>query len=99
MSTECSVFSSAPTVRPMPAQGNALGAHAKAGQALKGRDIRADCRSGIARVWAAPSGLDLISWILPRALPWAGMMCPFGAQKPSAARVDGHLKKMGAVWK
>jgi len=99
MSTERHAHPPAPTVRHMPAQGNALGAHAKTGQALKGRDIGARCRSGTARVWAAPSGLDSFLAILPRAVPWAGTFSPFGAPTPNASRVEEHLKKMGAVWK
>ena len=89
---------SVPTVQPMPAHGNALGDRTATGQALKGRAIGGVCRSGMARVWAAPSGLGLISLLLPRALPWAGMVGPFGAQKPGARRVAEHRKQRGAVW-
>ena len=89
----------APTVRPIPAQGNALGIGAIAHEALKGRPKGETWRTRPARSWVAPSGLPLFSLGLPRALPWAGMVCPFGAQESFAARVDGHLKTMGAVWK
>jgi len=40
-------------------------------QALKGRHSR--CR--------APSGLGMFLAIVPRALPWADALCPFGAAK------------------
>lgn len=83
----------------MPAQGNALGFRNRTRRALKGRPIGGVWRVGPTYRWVAPSGLGLILARLPRALPWAGMACPFGAQKRSARRVDEHLKKMGAVWK
>ena len=73
-------ISPAPTVRPMPAQGNALGSGTRMGQALKGRPKGAAWRAGMACGWDAPSGLPSFSFGLPRALPWAGMGCPFGAQ-------------------
>ena len=92
-------ISPAPTVRPIPAQGNALGSGTTTSQALKGRHKSAAWRTGLACIWAAPSGLSSFSLTIPRALPWAGMGCPFGAEESSAARVDEHLKKMGAVWK
>ena len=54
----------------------------KTRQALKGR---AKSRASVAvRLlypggWAAPSGLDSFCGAIPRALPWAGLVRPFGA--------------------
>jgi hypothetical protein len=31
--------------------------------------------------WIAPSGLKFLSSTRPRALPWAGIVCPVGAQE------------------
>ncbi len=92
-------ISPAPTVRPIVAQGNALGFGTTMHQALKGRPNGGAWRTGCATGWAAPSGLNSFLSCLPRALPWAGMGCPFGAEEPSANRVYKHLQKMGAVWK
>lgn len=89
----------APTVRPIPARGDAPGFGARMTRALKGRPMGGTQRAGCAHGWAAPSGLTSILLALPGALPRAGMGCPFGAEAPGAARVDEHLKKMGAVWK
>ena len=65
-------------VRPSRLSANGA-AHASPGQrpgsassfhpALKGRHNRC----------FAPSGLGLVLTIEPRALPWAGLSCPFGA--------------------
>ena len=52
-------MNSAPMVRPIPAQGNALGSGATTHQVLKGRPKRAAWRTGLARDWDAPSGLYL----------------------------------------
>ena len=90
---------SAPTVRPIPAQGNALDASTTTRQALKGRPKGVVRRTGLAGVWPALSRLPSFSLALPKGLPWVGMVCSCGAREPSAARVDGHLKKREAVWK
>ena len=89
----------APTARPIIAQGNALGSGIRDGQALKGRPNGGTWRIGDTQSWVAPSGLNSFSLALPRALPWAGMVCPFGAEELSVNRVHQHLQKMGAVWK
>ena len=59
----------------------------KTPQALKGRDK--SCASFAVSMfhpagWVAPSGLDSFSNAIPRALPWAGLVRPFGAQILSA---------------
>lgn len=94
----------APTARSISAQGNALGTGIpRMPGALKGRpnakggDRR---RIGRAASWAALSGLRAVSWLQLRALPWAAIGCPFGAEESvRVARVDQHLQKRGAVWK
>jgi hypothetical protein len=102
-------ISPAPTARSIAAQGNALGSGRPHGQALKGRPNGGTWRIGCTQSWAALSGLRAVSSHLPRALPWAAIGCPFGAEESKAARtcpdaalaakVDQHLQKMGAVWK
>jgi hypothetical protein len=102
-------LSPAPTVRPIAAQGNTLGNSTRDGQALNGRPNTKDSdrwQIGGARSWAALAGLPSVSLHLPRALPWATVVCPFGAEESRAnpaaalaAKVDVHLQKMGAVWK
>ena len=99
----------APTARSIAAQGNALGNSTRDGQALKGRPNGGTWRTGCTPSWVALSGLVAVSWPQPRALPWAALGCPFGAEESRAARanpaaalaakVDQHLQKMGAVWK
>jgi hypothetical protein len=62
----------APTGRLMIAQGNALGKMVGKDQALKGRPNR---------LWLArPFRAGSIQTELPRALPWAALDRPFGAQ-------------------
>jgi len=78
---------SAPTVRSMSAQGNALGLAPTLRPALKGRSkISGQTRPSRVRrthtrTWAAPSGLGLFSFVSPSALPWAGLGCPVGASE------------------
>ena len=72
---------SAPTVRSMTAQGIALGHHDNRSQALKGRPKTACRQHAPTARYAAPSGLHSLSSARPRALPWAGMVCPVGAQE------------------
>ena len=55
----------------MPGQGNRLGYGFPWDQALKGRHNRC----------LAPSGLGILTTNDPRALPWAGMSRPFGADR------------------
>lgn len=87
-------MSVAPTVRPIAAQGNALGSGTHNGQGLKGRPKGGTCQIGGHQSWVAPSGLRAVSRAIPRALPWAGMECPVGAEERHAAKVDQHLKRM-----
>ena len=53
----------------MSAQGNALGIGFTMGIALKGRN-KLD--------YIAPSGLNIVAILIPRALPWASIFNPFG---------------------
>ncbi len=76
---------SAPKVRPNSAQGNALGSHAKKIQALKGRPMNGSCAIKTAHGYAALSGLVSSLSVRPRALPWATIACPLGAQKVQPA--------------
>ena len=76
----------APTARSIAAQGNALGSGARDGQALKGRPNGGTWRIGGTQSWVAPSGLRAVSWHLPRALPWATVGGPVGAEESHAAR-------------
>ena len=77
----------APTARSIAAQGNALGIGVpqKPG-ALKGRPNGGTWRIGGTQSWVAPSGLRAVSWHLPRALPWATVGGPVGAEESHAAR-------------
>ena len=73
----------APTGRPIPAQGNALGHAVPWISALKGRSIRA------AAGWAAPSGLDSV-WLVSQgvALGWDGAgRWPFRADREEGPAV------------
>ena len=79
MNPGCSI--PAPTVRPIPAQGIALGPRPAIVQALKGRPKTAFRVIAPTRKYAAPSGLHFVSSARPRALPWAGIVCPVGAQE------------------
>ena len=75
--------------RDILAQGNALGTTQTRGPALKGRDIGMAARlvsrwSTLVRTWRsrqclypAPSGLDIPSVTVPRALSWASISRPF----------------------
>ena len=72
---------SAPTVRSIPAQGNALGHGKNSSKALKGRPKPAFRVIAPTRKYAAPSGLHFVLSARPRALPWAGIVCPVGAQE------------------
>jgi len=94
MNRQTGLLSPAPWVRPIPARGIALGDRTNTDKALKGRPIAASCQSGTYCVWTAPSGLGSLKTARPGALPRADMGCPFGAQKPSASRVDAHLRNM-----
>ena len=47
---------------------------------------RATQRPALGLRCAALSGLSFICWILPRALPWALLRCPFGAEEPTNRR-------------
>lgn len=71
---------SAPTVRPNPAQGIALGCAPSPRRALKGRSRVGASRVGQGIGWAALSGLRSFPWGVPRALPWAVTGCPVGAE-------------------
>ena len=79
MNPGCSIL--APTVPPIPAQGIALGYRDNKSQALKGRPKTACRQHAPAARYAAPLGLHSLSSARPRALPWAGMVCPVGAQE------------------
>ena len=69
----------------MPALGNALGMRPHRGQALKGRRNRC----------LALSGLGIFLAIDPRALPWAGISRPFGAERAiSTMQVIEELIKL-----
>lgn len=100
----------APKARSIAAQGNALGIGIprKPGALLRSREANGRPNSkggdrrriGRAPSWVALSGLRAVSWPQPRALPWAAIGCPFGAEESvRVARVDQHLQKMVAVWK
>lgn len=78
--------SPAPTVRPNPAQGTALGTCPALNQALKGRTKGRLQHMGRAKVWIAPSGLSSCAMDLPRALPWAAIESPFGAEPTNGTR-------------
>jgi hypothetical protein len=43
--------------------------------------------------WAAPSGLHSLLFVRPRPLPWAGMVCPVGAQElPCLEQITHELE-------
>ncbi len=47
-----------------------------------GIEWRRNVRRGVGHAdWAAPSGLDLLFDRIPRALPWAGVVRPVGADE------------------
>ncbi len=83
----------APTVRPIPAQGNALGYCGRRSRALKGRPNSGFRANTPTRKCAAPSWLKFFSSARPRALPWAGILCPVGAQEwPSLEQITHDLE-------
>lgn len=71
----------APTVRPIPAQGTALGSREREIQALKGRPKTAFRVIAPTRKYVAPSGLHFVLPASPGALPRAGIFCPVGARE------------------
>jgi hypothetical protein len=75
------------------AQGNALGNRAKKVQALKGRN-RMLRRCGELDQCAALSGLGWSLGLVPRALPWAIIYRPFGAEN-RVLENNGHVAEMG----
>jgi len=85
---------SAPKVRPNPAQGNALGLDSKDIRVLKGRPMNGFCAIKPAHGYAALSGL--VSWlsVRPRALPWAAIVCPLGAQELQCACMNPQLDRI-----
>jgi hypothetical protein len=86
-------FVPAPTVLPIPAQGNALGSGPKSIRALKGRSKNGFRPIAPAPRYTAPSGLDSFLSARPRALPWAGMACPVGAQElPRLEQITHELE-------
>ena len=70
----------------MPAQGNALGMRPHRIKP-KGRHNRC----------LALSGLGMFLMIEPRALPWAGMSRPFGADRVISTMIPGALPQAGMV--
>src|SRR5207249_6406653 len=67
----------------MTAQGNALGRRGRSkARALKGRNTRAVAPF---QGWAQGRPLR------PRALPWAGVSCPFGAEDQAASLGIGKV--------
>jgi DUF1016 N-terminal domain len=80
----------APKVRSIPARGKALGSRFASIRALKGRPKNELFRHAPATRYAAPSGLNSLSFTRPRALPWAGMVCPVGAQEVSRLEQITH---------
>lgn len=64
--------SPAPRVRPIPAQGNALGSGIPTRPALKGRPKEGMWRVALADLWAAPSGLACFLWTYPGRCPGLG---------------------------
>lgn len=82
----------APTVRHIPAQGSALGHRRKGYRALKGRSKNGFRPIAPAPRYTAPSGLDSFLSARPRALPWAGMVCPVGAQELPCGGITRDLE-------
>ena len=85
--------SPAPTVRPNPAQGTALGFRPTLNRALKGRPEDESGHIGQADVWVAPSGRSSCAMKLPKAFLRAAVGCPFGAEAITAAGRGGHADR------
>ena len=83
----------APKGHNMTAQGNALGTRENTSYAaLKRRNNIMDTP-----VVSAFQALRRVARSTPRALPWAGMLCPFGAEETKTAQLQKAPAK-GSGW-